>query len=310
MHTIKSKSLSATFSDFGARLLAFETDGIDVALGTSLNEAEHKAWDTSAGITCGRHAGRISGSKFTLDGVEHKLVPNRDGFQLHGGPEGFGNKVWKAKAGASEIEFTLVSPDGDQGFPGEVHAKAIYGVTENMMWAELTATTTKPTVINLTNHAYWNLAGQSAGKDAAFAQEVMMNAGHILETNENLLPSGKMPSLQGTRFDFRKLRPVAEAYDHCFCLDGKRGEMKHALTMRDPKSGRRMEVWSTECAIQFYTAIHWNKDLPGKGKPLAQHQAIAIEPQNVPDAPNHPNFPSSILRPGTVYRNRIEWRFS
>ena len=310
MHTIKSKSLSATFSDFGARLLACEVDGIDVTFGTSLNDAEHSAWDTSAGITCGRHAGRISGAKFRLDGVEHKLVPNRDGFQLHGGPKGFGDNVWKAKTIASEVEFTLVSPDGDQGFPGEVHAKAIYGVKENYMWAELTATTTKPTVINLTNHAYWNLAGQSAGKDAAFTQEVMMNASNILVTDKNLLPNGKMESVKGTRFDFRKLRPVAQAYDHCFCLDGKRGEMNHGLTLRDPKSGRRMEVWSTECAIQFYTAIHWNKDLPGKGKPLAQHQAIAIEPQNVPDAPNHPNFPSSILRPGTAYRNRIEWRFS
>ena len=309
MQTIKSPGLKATFSDSGARLLALEVDGVDVVFGASLKE-EHDAWDIFAGITCGRHAGRISGSQFTLDGETHKLVPNRDGFQLHGGPVGFGSQSWKSTMKGSEIHFSLSSPDGDQGFPGELAASAIYGVIGNMMWAELTATTTKPTVINLTSHAYWNLAGPSSGKDAAFTQEVQMNASRYLITNKDLLPSGEMADASKTAFDFRKLRAVKQAYDHCFVLDGKRGQMKQALTMRDPKSGRRMEVWSTECAIQFYTAIHWDEKLPGKGGPLHQHQAIAIEPQNVPDAPNHANFPSSFLRPGRTYRNRIEWRFS
>lgn len=308
MNTIKSPALQATFSDYGARLLGLKVDGLDVVFGTPLNE-EHEAWDHSAGITCGRHAGRISGSKFTLDGETHKLTPNREGFQLHGGPKGFGSTIWTSKKKGGEIEFLLTSPDGDQGFPGELHAKATYGVTGNVMWAELTATTSKPTVINLTNHAYWNLQGPGAGKDAALRQEVQMNASRYLVTDKDLLPSGEMAGVAGSNCDFRKLRPVGEAYDHCFVLDGKRGEMKQALTMRDPMSGRRMEVWTTECAIQFYTAIHWNEKLPGKGGPLHQHQAIAIEPQNVPDAPNHSNFPSSILRPGHPYRNRIEWRF-
>ncbi|MEP6827853.1 MAG: aldose epimerase family protein [Aestuariivirga sp.] len=309
MHTIKSPGLKATFSDFGARLLALEMDGLDVVFGAPLNE-EHETWDPYAGITCGRHAGRISGAQFTLDGEAHKLVPNRDGFQLHGGPIGFGGQNWKSTKKGSEIHFTLTSPDGDQGFPGELHASAIYGVGGNVMWAELTATTTKPTVINLTNHSYWNLAGPSAGKDSAFAQQVQMNASRYLITNKDILPSGEMADVSKTVFDFRKLRAVQQAYDHCFVIGGKRGELKQCLTMRDPKSGRRMEIWSTECAIQFYTAIHWDEKLPGKTGPLQQHQAIAIEPQNVPDAPNHANFPSSFLRPGRTYRNRIEWRFS
>jgi aldose 1-epimerase len=308
MITLSSPALKARFSPYGARLIGLEMDGVDVVFGTPLNE-DHATWDTSAGVTCGRHAGRISGAQFPLDGEVIKLVPNRDGFQLHGGPHGFGSLIWATKSGASEIEFDLTSPDGDQGFPGELKAKAVYGVTGNVLWAELTATTSKPTAINLTNHAYWNLAGQGAGQDAAFGQEVMMNASRRLDTNENLLPSGDFVDVADTEFDFRILRPVARAYDHCFVMDGPRGALKHVLTQRDPATGRRMEVWSTDCAIQFYTAIHWNDKLPGKGKPLAQHQAIAIEPQNVPDAPNHANFPSSILRPGTTYRNRIEWRF-
>jgi len=308
MKTIKSPALKATFSDFGARLQALEVDGVDVVFGTPLNEA-HESWDNSAGVTCGRHAGRISGSQYTLDGELVKLVPNREGFQLHGGPKGFGSQLWASHKRGSEIHFTLTSPDGDQGFPGELRANAVYGVTGNVLWAELTATTSKPTVINLTNHAYWNLSGPSAGKDSAFAQEVQMSASRYLITDKNLLPNGELPPVAGTEFDFRKLRAVNQAYDHCFVLDGKRGAMKQCLTMRDPKSGRRMEVWTTECAIQFYTAIHWNEKFPGKGAPLHQHQAIAIEPQNLPDAPNHANFPSSILRPGRTYRNRIEWRF-
>ena len=310
MHIIKSTGLRATFSNFGARLLAFEVDGVDVAFGTSLNEAECETWDIYAGATLGRHAGRITDSKFTLDGVAYPLVQNRDGFQLHGGPKGFANSIWQAKQSDSEVEFALLSPDGDQGFPGELHAKAVFGVNENMMWAELTATTSKPTIINLTNHAYWNLVGPTAGKDSALAQEVMINASNTLVTNQHILPTGEMAPVKDTRFDFRKARPVAQAYDDCFCLDGTRGVMKLAARLRDPASGRCMEMWTTECFMQFYTAIHWNSTLPSKDRPLAQHQAVALEAQNAPDAPNHPNFPSSVLRPGTQYRNRIEWRFS
>ncbi len=309
MLTIKSPGLKATFSTYGARLLGLEVDGVDVVFGTPLNEA-HDTWDNSAGVTCGRHAGRISGAQYELDGEVHKLVANRDGFQLHGGPKGFGSTVWDAKQKGSEIHFTLVSPDGDQGFPGELHASAVYGLSGNTLYAELTATTTKATVINLTNHAYWNLVGQSAGQDSALAQQVQLNASHYLPVDKNLLPSGVMADVAGTKYDFRKLRAVGQPYDDCFVLDGKRGTLKQALTLRDPQSRRRMEVWTTETAVQFYTALHWNEKLPGKDAPLHQHQAIAIEPQNVPDAPNHPNFPSSFLRPGRTYRNRIEWRFN
>ncbi|MBG1233616.1 aldose epimerase family protein [Aestuariivirga litoralis] len=307
--SIKSPGLKATFADHGARLVALEIDGRDVVFGTPL-DPDFSKWDNSAGVTCGRHAGRISKGGYDLDGERVNLVNNKDGFQLHGGPKGFGSCDWAVTKKGSELHYTLTSPDGDQGFPGELKASAVYGLTGNTLWAELTATTTKPTVINLTNHAYWNLMGPSAGKDDAFTQEIQMHASHYLPVDKNLLPLGDIADVTGTKYDFRKLRAVGQPYDDCFVMDGKRGELKQVLTMRDPKSNRRMEVWNTESAIQFYTALHWSDKIPGKGQTLQQHQAIAIEPQNVPDAPNNPNFPQSVLRPGRTYRNRIEWRFS
>jgi len=309
MLELKSNGLRALFSENGARLLALEVDGVDVVFGNAL-DFDVKTGDASAGSVCGRFAGRISKAEFELDGVTHKLIPNRDDFQLHGGPENFGNQDWQHHKKGNELSFSFISPDGDQGFPGLMRATATYRLAGKILSLDLSATTDKPTVINLTNHAYWNMMGPSAGKDAAFTQEVQINAAHYLPLSPKLLPTGAIAKVEGTRFDFRKLRKVAEAYDNCFMLAGKRGELKQALTMRDPHTGRRMEVWTTEAAVQFYTAIHWNDTIKGKHGNMLNHQAIAIEPQNAPDAPNHSNFPSSVLRPGQTYRNRIEWRFS
>jgi aldose 1-epimerase len=233
-------------------------------------------------------------------------VPNRGDYQLHGGPVNFCNSQWAVDADEYSIWFTHSVPDGDQGYPGAVEATAIYKLKDNALSLTLEATTTKPTVINLTNHAYWNMAGKGSVLD----QELQINASNYLPLSDDLLPLGEIRKVEGTRWDFRKLRPIAELYDNCFCLDGKRGEMKHGLTLRDPASGRSMEVWTTECAIQMYTAIHWNGTVPAKDGTLRQGQALAIEPQNYPDAPNHLNFPSAVVRSGEVYKNEMEWRFS
>jgi aldose 1-epimerase len=305
---LKSNGLRAVFSENGARLMALEVDGVDVVFGNAL-DFDIATGDASAGSVCGRFAGRISKAEFELDGEVHKLVPNRDGFQLHGGPNNFGNQNWQPHRKGNEITFSFVSPDGDQGFPGLMRATATYRLLGKVLSLELIATTTKPTVINLTNHAYWNLMGPAATKNSAFGQEVQINAAHYLPLTSQLLPTGEIAKVESTRFDFRKLRKVGEAYDNCYMLGGTRGGLKQALTMRDPTSGRRMEVWTTEPAVQFYTAIHWNDTVRGKISNLLNHQAIAIEPQNAPDAPNHANFPSSVLRPGQTYHNRIEWRF-
>ncbi|NJM29123.1 MAG: galactose mutarotase [Rhizobiales bacterium] len=305
MLELLSPSLTVRFSTLGARPVAVLFDGID-AVRCGGTDADIMAGDWTAGAVCGRFAGRITKARFALDGVEHKLVPNFGEHQLHGGPDNFGVRHWKAERQGDTIRFSISSPDGDQGFPGAVDATAKYALRGNVLSLDIEARTTKPTVINMTSHAYWNLSDNGN----AFDHEMQIDGDAYLPLSEELLPSGEIRKVEGTRWDFRKLRKVAEPYDNCWALDGKRGEMKRGLVLCDPASGRRMEVWTTECGMQMYTALHWNETMPGKGGPLRQYQAIAIEPQNFPDAPTHANFPSAVLRQGEAYRNRIEWRFS
>jgi aldose 1-epimerase len=301
---LSSPSLTASFSTLGARLVSLAFDGVDVVMGGG-TDAEYLVGDWTTGIVCGRHAGRITNSTFDIDGVAHHLLPTFGAHQLHGGPDNFGIRHWAQAFIDNGIRFMLVSPDGDQGFPGELTVTADYTLKGPVLALEIKAVTTKPTVVNLTNHGYWNLIGAKS----AFEHEMAIEGETYVELNELLLPSGALPEVAGTRFDFREMRLVAENYDNCWVLQGKRGTLKKGLTLRDPASGRRMEVWTTEAGMQMYTCFHWNGTFPGKRGPLHQYEAIAIEPQNLPDACNHANFPNSILRPGQAYRNRMEWRF-
>ena len=192
-------------------------------------------------------------------------------------------------------------------YPGTLDASATYTLTGNILALDLEARTTKPTVVNLTNHAYWNLSG---GERNAFAHEMQIDAQSYLPLNDLLLPSGEIRNVEGLPQDFRTRKIVGQFFDNCWVLDGARGTLRHGLTLRDPVSGRQMNVWTTEAGMQMYTAFHWNEAMPGRNGPLKQYTAIAIEPQNFPDSPNHSNFPSAVLRPGEVYKNRMEWRFS
>jgi aldose 1-epimerase len=302
---LKNSALTARFSTLGARLTHLIIDGVDVVMGGGTDH-DIITGDWTAGAICGRIAGRITNAQFPLDGETINVVPNVGEFQLHGGPDSFAIRHWHAKPIDNGIQFSLTSPDGDQAYPGEVKVTATYVLKGNVLSLSLVAKTTKPTVINLTNHAYWNLIGAKS----AFEHEMQIEGDQYLPLNEALLPSGEMRDLKDTRWDFRKLRQVAENYDNCWVLKGARGKMKKGLTLHDPSSGRTMEVWTTEKGMQMYTAFHWNGMFPGKKAPLKQYQAIAIEPQNFPDAPNHANFPSAVLRPGETYRNDMEWRFS
>jgi aldose 1-epimerase len=305
MLELKSPSLRAVFSPLGARLVSVFFDGDDMLMGGGTDE-QILASDYTAGAVCGRVAGRITKSRVKIDGVTHELAANLGENQLHGGPDNFAQRNWKAEAKDNWVRFIIVSPDGDQGYPGEVTASATYTLSGGTLALDLEARTTRPTVINLTNHAYWNLSG---GKRAAFAHEMLIAASGFLPLDGNLMPLGFVAPVAGTRWDFRNWREVAENYDNCWALDGPRGVLKRGLVLRDHASGRRMEVWATEAGMQMYTSWHWNEQMPGRSGPLKQYAAIAIEPQNFPDAPTHANFPSALLRPGETYRSRIEWRF-
>ena len=306
MLELASERLAVTFSPLGARLVSVFLDGVDLLAGGG-NDAAFLAGDWTAGAVIGRIAGRVTNARIAVDGIEYRLVANMGEHQLHGGLDNFGNRRWHVETADNSVRFTIHSPDGDQGYPGALDVAATYRLDGMTLSLDLEAVTTRPTVVNLTNHAYWNL---SAGERDAFAHEMTIDADSYLPLNELLLPSGEIRSVAGLPQDFRARKKVAGFFDNCWVLNGRRGEMKHGLTLRDPVSGRQMEVSTTEAGMQMYTAWHWNEAMPGRNGPLQQSAAIAIEPQNFPDAPSHPNFPTAVLRPGETYRNRIAWRFA
>jgi aldose 1-epimerase len=307
MLTLSSSNITAEFHPSGARLVSCVVDGVETVMGNRVEKGVLKG-DLYAGVICGRHAGRITDASFVLDGERVQLTPNMGGHQLHGGPDGFATRWWDHMFDGNRLTFTLQSPDGDQGFPGHLWVKAVYALREYVLSLEITAGTSKPTVCNLTNHAYWNVGGGGSVLD----HELMISAAKYFPLNELLLPVGEMRDVAGGRFDFRAARAIGEDYDNAFLLDGVRGELKRAMVMRDPASGRSLDVWTTEGVLQMYTAMHWNGDGSALGPEgaLGRAAALAIEPQNVADAPNHAGFPSSVLRPGEVYRNYMEWRFN
>ena len=305
----------------------------DVTLGWN-TAREYETNGFSMGTIIGRFGNRIADGKFTLDGKEIQLPINEDKngrhCNLHGGPDGWDTKIWTVKplrqGPIQGLELTLVSPDGDMGFPGTVNAKVTYRILPNNVWTiDYEATTDKPTVINLTHHTYWNLAGEASGD--VLGQEIQIFADAYTQTTAGLIPTGNAP-VKGTGFDFtasRKigsmadwmarqdsLKPMDNWYDHNFVLRGKAGELKPAATMRDPVSGRKMEIWTTEPCMQMYGAQNFEPTEPAKaaGKNLCPFAGMALETQHYPDSPNRPDFPSTLLRPGETYKSHTEYRFS
>ena len=306
----------------------------DVALGWN-TAAEYEKYGFSMGTIIGRYGNRIKDGRFTLDGKEYQLPVNEDKpprhNNLHGGPQGWDTKVWKAKPlkklpkGAQGLELTYVSKDGEMGFPGKVTVKVTYTLTkDNVLAVDYEATTDKTTVINPTHHGYWNLAGEASGD--VLSQELQIFADEFTVADAGLIPTTNAP-VKGTGFDFTELRAIGakakwmEAtewlkamdnwYDHNFFLRGKAGEMKQAANMRDPVSGRRMEIWTTEPCMQMYGAQNMKGTMPAKtaGKKLVKCAGVALETQHAPDSPNHPEFPSTVLKPGETFRSRTEYRF-
>jgi aldose 1-epimerase len=336
LYTLKSPDgLTLEITDFGGRLVrcwAPDREGkmADVTLGWN-TVGEYETLGFSMGTLIGRYGNRIADGKFTLDGKVWQLPVNETKpaprhCNLHGGPDGWDVKVWKASEyDGKRLVLTLVSPDGDMGFPGTVTVKVTYTVLPKNIWrVEYEATTDKPTVINPTHHSYWNLAGEASG--TVLDQLLMVNADKYSQTDAGLIPT-KDAAVDGTGFDFRKARPIGSMadwmaaqeslkpmdnwYDHNFVLNGKVGEMKLAAEMSDPKSGRVLEVMTTEPCMQMYGAQNMTTELPAKekGKTLCQFAGVALETQHYPDSPNRPDFPSTVLRPGETFRSTTEYRF-
>lgn len=275
---------------------------------------------TVLGTIVGRYANRIAGARFNLDGVLYRLSANAGKNHIHGGRQGFHTIVWDAAPVEDEegvgVVLTHTSPDGDEGYPGTLSVRVLYKLThENSLRMEYTATTDKPTHVNLTNHAYWNLAG--AGSGDVLDHILMLNADHYLPVDAEKIPAGEIHSVRGTPMDFTRPHTIGSRidqvegrnYDHCYVLNKEHpGQLSLAARLTDPKSGRVMEVYTTQPGVQLYTArglkIHTEKVSYGP------YHAVCLETQHFPDSPNKPHFPSTVVRPGQTYHQITVHRFS
>jgi aldose 1-epimerase len=277
------------------------------------------------GALIGRYGNRIAGGRFTLDGKRYTLTSNGGPNHLHGGAAGFDKKVWTAEpfsnpSGAG-VQLGLVSPDGDQGYPGSLRVTATYTLTDDdELLIDLRAVTDQPTLVNLTHHSYFNLAGAGDVLD----HRLTLDADHFTPVDKTMIPTGEIRAVADTPFDFRKPQPIGariddasdrqialgHGYDHNFVLNKQSpGALERAARVVEPESGRVLEIWTEEPGIQFYTANFLDGSLCGKGRPYDRRCAFCLEPQHYPDSPNRPEFPSTVLRPGEEYSTRTVYKF-
>jgi aldose 1-epimerase len=278
------------------------------------------------GALIGRYGNRIANGQFMLGGKTYKLPVNNGPNSLHGGPKGFDKVVWKvAKASAGtngpQLELTYLSKDGEEGYPGNLEVHATYTLTEdNALRVDFTATTDKETVCNLTHHSYFNLAGEGD----ILGEELQIHSDFYTPVNATLIPTGQLEPVEGTPFDFRKPMAIGSritendeqlkfgnGYDHNWVAKKSGSKLDWVARVSDPKSGRVMEVLSTEPGVQFYTGNFLDGSITGKGGwKYQKHAALCLEPQHYPDSPNHATFPSTVLKPGETYQNTIIYKFS
>ncbi|MFF8634858.1 aldose epimerase family protein [Streptomyces pilosus] len=253
------------------------------------------------GALIGRYANRIAGARFALDGRTYALEPNNGPNSLHGGARGFDKRVWDAEPVEHGVRLTLVAGHGEEGFPGRLEVAATYTLDERgALRIAYEAATGAPTHVNLTNHTYWNLSGSGS----AAGHELRLAASRYTPSDADLIPTGELADVSGTRFDFREARRTGTGYDDNFVLDkGVTRTPEEVAELYDPESGRVLTVATTEPGMQLYTADHIGEPfLPGAG--------VALETQHFPDSPNRPEFPSTVLRPGEVYRSETVYGFS
>ena len=318
---------SAKIMTFGATLVDLDmpdrTGKIgDVVLGFD-NLKQYLGKTPFFGVTVGRYANRIAKGKFTLDGKEYQLAVNNGPNSLHGGAVGFDHKVWNAEpketSEGESVRFTYVSKDGEENYPGTLTVHVTYTLTDkDELKLSYEAETDKATVLNLTNHSYFNLSGSGTGDILKYV--LYLNADTYTVVDSTLIPTGEIKSVVGTPLDFLKPTPIGSriaelkevgGYDHNYVLNGKAGTLRVAARVYDPASGREMEVLTTQPGIQFYSAIHLDEPVVGKGGITYQkYGAICLETQHYPDSPNHPEFPTTELRPGAKFVSETIYKFS
>jgi len=282
------------------------------------------------GALIGRYGNRIGHAQFKLDGKTYTLAKNNGENTLHGGTKGFNKAVWTAKEipakDGQALELSYLSKDGEEGFPGNLHVRVIYTLEDsNALKIEYFATTDKDTVVNLTNHSYFNLAGPGSGSGDILGHILMIEADKFTPVDSGLIPTGELRDVAGTPFDFRKPTPIGAridsddeqiklggGYDHNFVLRRKAGEaISLAARVVEPKTGRVMEVWTTQPGVQFYTGNFLDGSLHGKGGiSYTKRSAFCLETQHFPDSPNKPKFPSTELKPGEHYHTTTIYKFS
>lgn len=277
------------------------------------------------GSLVGRYANRIKGGIFQLDGVTYQLTCNRPGLSLHGGEEGFNKKIWEASTIEDErgsgVELRLTSPDGEEGFPGALQVRVCYLLSEDSeLIMEYQAETDQPTIVNLTQHSYFNLAAQGEITD----HHLQINGSRITPVGSDLIPTGEQAPVETTPFDFRNSRligqamreddprkPAGEGFDHNYVLDPQGDLSNAAAILSHQPTGRVMEVYTTKPGMQLYTGNYLTGQMKGRGqRPFIKHGALCLETQYYPDSPNQPTFPSPVLQPGETYRHTTIYRFS
>ncbi|MCK6618331.1 MAG: galactose mutarotase [Cyclobacteriaceae bacterium] len=290
----------------------------NVVLGFDNLEGYLRTENPYFGCLVGRYANRIANAQFSLNGQPYKLSANNNGHSLHGGERGFNKVLWDAEIlSDSSLQLTYLSPDGEEGYPGNLNVKVILTVTsKNEIILDYTATTDKPTPVNLTSHSYFNL---SAGKSPTILDhELIIRSEKLTAVNNELIPTGKFDWTLRTPFDFiepkrigEEIAEVAGGYDHNYVLLPAEELPAQAAELHDPLSGRTLTLFTTEPGIQFYSGNFLDGTLTGRGGQVYQkHAGLCLEPQHFPDSPNQPAFPNTILQPGEVYRQTSIYRFS
>jgi aldose 1-epimerase len=326
IYTLTGGQVEVSVMSFGAYLVGVRAPDragkmADVVLGCGALQEYLRTPNPHLGAVVGRYGNRIAQGRFSIDGKTFHIPLNNGPNALHGGPVGFDRYVWQAEEIQNGVEFTHMSPDGDMGFPGTLTAKVRYTLDGNTLRIDYSATTDKPTVVNLTNHAYFNLRGDGIGDILGHRME--LNADRFTPVNANMIPTGELASVAGTPLDFRKPEAIgarigddneqlklAAGYDHNFVINGQAGTMRLAAIASDPESGRKLTVETTEPGVQFYTGNFLDGSFAsGHGTKYVKRSGFCLETQHFPDSPNHANFPSTVLRPGETYHTTTAFTF-